>query len=78
MEDLFYEGRLRELGLLSLEKIRLWGNFIAAFQYMKGAYKKAGEGHFVRACTDRTRANGFKIKEDIFTSGIRSSLLWGW
>ena len=64
LEHLSYKDTLRELGLFSLEKRRPWGDLTAAFQYLKGAYRKAGEGLFVRGCNDRTSGNGFKLKEE--------------
>ncbi|KAK4821554.1 hypothetical protein QYF61_022214 [Mycteria americana] len=48
MEHLSYEEIPRELGLFSLEKRRLQGDLIVAFQYLKGAYKKDGDKLFSR------------------------------
>ncbi|GAB0185789.1 mitochondrial enolase superfamily member 1 [Grus japonensis] len=59
LEHLTYEDRLRELGLFSLEKRRLQGDLIVAFQALKGAYRKDGEGLFIRECSDRKRGNIF-------------------
>ena len=53
LEHLSYEEGLKELGLFSLEKRRLQGDLVAAFQYLKGAYRQDGEGLFTRACSDK-------------------------
>ena len=75
LEHLSYEDRLRELDLFSLEKRRLQGNLISAFQYLKGDYKQERNQLFTRVDNDRTRGNGFKLKEKSFDgmSGASSS-----
>jgi len=36
------------------------------FQYLKGGYKKEEDKHYRRICCDRTKGNGFILKEGKF------------
>ena len=47
------------------------------FQYLKGAYRKAGNGLFIRACSDRTRENSLKLEEGRFRLDITKKLFTG-
>jgi len=49
LEYLSYKDRLRELGLFRLEKRRLWGDLLAAFQYLKGSTGRIERG-FSQGC----------------------------
>jgi len=75
MEHLSCEERLRDFGLFSLEKRGLQGDLIAAFGYLKGAYKKDRDKLFSRARCNRTRGNDFKLKEGRFRLDIRKKFL---
>jgi len=85
LEHLSCEVRLRGLGLFSLEKRNMWGEHLEAFQYLKGAYGKEGDNFFSKACCDRTRTNGFKLRHDRFRVDIRKKFFtvrvvkhWNW
>jgi len=46
-----------------------------AFQYLKWTYKKERDNLFSKTCGDRTRSNGFKLREGTFRLDIRKKLV---
>ena len=69
LEHLCCEERLRELGLFSLEKRRLQGDFRAACQYLKGPAREL-ERDFLRGHVGIGQG-GFQLKESRFKLDIR-------
>ncbi|PKU44741.1 hypothetical protein llap_4951 [Limosa lapponica baueri] len=62
LEHLSYEETLRELACSALRR----EGFRETFQYLTGAYRRAGEELFMMECSNRMRGNGFKFKERRF------------
>ena len=67
-------GQAEGAGLVQPEEEKVQRDVIAAFQYIKGAYKWEDNQLFTWVDCDKTRGNYFRLKEGIFRLDVRGKL----
>jgi len=69
-----YKERLRNLGLFSLEKRRLMGDFITMFHFLKDGYKEDTDSFFTRNHMEKITDNENKLFLGRFRLDTRGEL----
>ena len=64
-------GKAERGGVVQPGEEQAMGRPCSSLSVPEGAYKKDGKNIFSRACCDRARSNGFKLREGRFRLGIR-------
>ncbi|KAJ7401995.1 hypothetical protein BTVI_90427 [Pitangus sulphuratus] len=75
---LFYEERLRELGLFSLEETELRGDLIDVCKYLKGGSQEDGSRPFLMVPSKRTRGNGQQLRHRKFHLSMGQNFFTAW
>jgi len=70
----FLGGRAERVGFIRPGEEKAPGRLYYGLPIPEGTYKKAGEGLFIRAHSERIRGTGFKLKDSRFRLHIRKTL----
>ena len=73
LEHLPVGDRLRELGLLGLERRRLRGDLTSVYRHLKGGCQEDGAGLLSAVPRDRTRGDGHTLQHRGFLLNMRKN-----
>jgi len=76
LEGMFYEERLKKLGLFNLNKRRPSGNLIALYNFLRRGNGEGGACLFSLVTNNRTHCNGTEMNQGRFSMDIRKKNIY--